>query len=65
MKYKRTNRAVFMKLLDIVLLSLSAGFLIIGIYEVMYSGLGHAYWALMLSIMLFFAFSYRKRKGAK
>jgi hypothetical protein len=54
-----------MKLTDIVLLSLSAGFLIIGIYEVMYQGLGHAYWALMLAVMLFFAFSYRKRKAAK
>ncbi|MBS1554189.1 MAG: hypothetical protein ACK514_17965 [Bacteroidota bacterium] len=51
-----------MKLLDVVLLSLAAGFVIIGIYEVMTLGIGHAYWAIMLSLILFFVYNYRKRK---
>ena len=51
-----------MKLLDMVLLSLAAGFMIIGIYEVMKLGLGQAYWALMLAFGLFFIYTYRKRK---
>lgn len=51
-----------MKLLDVVLLSLAAGFVIIGIYEVMTLGIGHAYWAIMLSLILFFIYNYRKRK---
>lgn len=51
-----------MKLLDVMLLSLAAGFVIIGIYEVMTLGIGHAYWAIMLSLILFFVYNYRKRK---
>lgn len=45
-----------------MLLSLAAGFVIIGIYEVMTLGIGHAYWAIMLSLILFFVYNYRKRK---
>jgi hypothetical protein len=51
-----------MKLMDIVLLSLAAGFVIIGIYEVMTLGLGHAYWAIMLAFGFFFIYTYRKKK---
>jgi hypothetical protein len=51
-----------MKLIDIVLLSLAAGFAIIGIYEAMKFGFGEAYWAVMLSLGLFFWYNYRKRK---
>jgi hypothetical protein len=51
-----------MKLTDIILLSLAAGFIIIGIYEVMVVGIGQAYWAIMLSIILFFLYTYRKKK---
>ncbi|MBX2946635.1 MAG: hypothetical protein KF725_12445 [Cyclobacteriaceae bacterium] len=51
-----------MKLPDILLLSLSATFLIIGIHQIMTLGLGHAYWAIMLSVIFFFVFTYRKRK---
>ncbi len=51
-----------MKLLDAILLSLAAALLIIGIYEIMRWGVGHAYWSIMLSIILFFAYTYRKRK---
>ncbi|MCX8491135.1 MAG: hypothetical protein ORN54_08715 [Cyclobacteriaceae bacterium] len=51
-----------MKLLDIVLLSLAAGFVIIGIYEVMTIGLGEAYWAIMLAFGFFFIYTYRKKK---
>lgn len=52
-----------MKLIDSVLLSLAAAFIIIGIYEVMAYGAGQAYWAVMLAIVFFFAYSYRKRRG--
>jgi hypothetical protein len=51
-----------MKLIDILLLSLAAVFVIIGIYEVMALGLGHAYWAIMLSFGFFFLYMYRKKK---
>jgi hypothetical protein len=47
--------------MDIVLLSLSVVFLIIGIHQLITLGLAHAYWAIMLSIVLFFVLSYRKR----
>ncbi|MFN7260530.1 MAG: hypothetical protein ACK5TU_11575 [Cyclobacteriaceae bacterium] len=51
-----------MKLIDIALLSLAAGFVIIGIYEVMTLGLGQAYWAIMLAFGFFFIYTYRKKK---
>lgn len=52
----------FMKLVDIILLSLAAAFVIIGIYEMMALGIGQGYWAIMLSIALFFYYGYRKKK---
>jgi len=51
-----------MNFVDVLLLSLAAVFIIIGIYEVMALGLGQAYWAIMLSVVLFFIYSYRKRR---
>jgi hypothetical protein len=51
-----------MKLLDTILLSLAAVFLIIGIYEIVRWGVGHAYWSVMLSIILFFVYTYRKKR---
>ncbi|MBX2965309.1 MAG: hypothetical protein KF845_04125 [Cyclobacteriaceae bacterium] len=51
-----------MKLPDILLLSLSVVFLIIGIHQIMTLGLGDAYWAIMLSVVFFFIFTYRKRR---
>ncbi|MFN5168570.1 MAG: hypothetical protein ACK5DD_03030 [Cyclobacteriaceae bacterium] len=51
-----------MKLPDIILLSLAAGFIIIGIYELMTVGIGLAYLPIMLSITLFFIYTWRKRK---
>jgi len=53
-----------MNFLDVLLLSLAAVFIIIGIFEVMALGLGQAYWAIMLSVTFFFIYSYRKRKKA-
>jgi hypothetical protein len=50
-----------MKLLDIIILSLAVGFLIIGIHQVMVLGLGQAYWALMITLILFFILTLRKR----
>ena len=51
-----------MKLPDIILLSLAVVFLIIGIDQIITLGFGHAYWALMLAMILFFVFTLRKRK---
>jgi len=51
-----------MNLVNAILLSLAAGFIIIGIYETMVSGFGSAYWAVMTSVVLFFVYHYRNRK---
>lgn len=51
-----------MKLLDIILLSLAAFSVIVGIYEVMAVGIGQAYLWIMLASMLFFAYTLRKKK---
>ena len=51
-----------LKLADILILSLAVAFLIIGIHQTMVLGLGHAYWALMLTLILFFVFNLRKKK---
>ncbi|MCB0491782.1 MAG: hypothetical protein KDC93_05135 [Cyclobacteriaceae bacterium] len=52
-----------MKLVDILLLSLAVVFIVVGAYEVMAVGLGHAYWAIMISMILFFVYSIRKRSA--
>ncbi|KOY87075.1 hypothetical protein AD998_13820 [bacterium 336/3] len=49
-----------MKLLDIVLLSASVGFLIIGIYEVMKGNFANNYWILMMMLICLFVYGYRK-----
>lgn len=51
-----------MKLVDVLLLSLAVVFVIIGIYETMTQGVSYAYWSVMLSIVFFFLYLYRKRK---
>ena len=51
-----------MKLVDIVLLSLAVVFVIIGVYEVMVTGIGNAYWSVMLSFILFFVYVLRKKR---
>ena len=53
-----------MKLFDTVLLSLGVVFIIIGAYEVMASGLGQAYGFLMLAMLMFFWFTFRKKSKA-
>ena len=49
-----------MKLLDIVLISASAGFLIIGIYEIMKGNFADNYWILMMMLICLFVYGYRK-----
>jgi hypothetical protein len=51
-----------MKLSSVLLLSMAVVFIIIGIYEMMALGIGNGYWAVMLSIVFFFLYMYRKRK---
>ena len=51
-----------MKLVDVLILSFAVAFLIIGIHQVMTLGLGKAYWAIMLSVILYFVFNLRKKK---
>lgn len=52
------------KLLDIVLLSLSVVFVIIGMYEIMTLGPTSGYWAVMLAMVCFFWYYIRKNKGS-
>ena len=57
-----------MKLLDVILLSASVGFLIIGIHQIMTVGFAKSYGIIMLSCILLFVYSYRKgqlRSGTK
>jgi len=51
-----------LKLTDILILSLAVVFLIIGIHQTMILGFGQAYWALMLTMILFFLYTLRKKK---
>ena len=51
-----------MKLIDVIVLSLAVAFLIIGIHQTMTLGIGKAYWAVMLSLMLYFVYILRKKK---
>ncbi|HTE34805.1 MAG TPA: hypothetical protein VK666_30720 [Chryseolinea sp.] len=51
-----------MKLVDVLVLSLAVAFLIIGIHQTMTAGIGNAYWAIMLSVALYFVFILRKKK---
>ena len=51
-----------MKLIDTLILSAAAGFTIIAIHQTMVNGFGSAYWAVMIALLLFFAYNYRKRK---
>ena len=51
-----------MKLPDIILLSLAVVFIVIGAYEVMTVDIGHTYWSIMLSLLLFFIYTMRKKK---
>ena len=53
-----------MKLFDTLLLSLGVAFIIIGMYEVMAAGLGSAYIFIMLAIVTFLWFTYRKKSKA-
>lgn len=50
-----------MKLVDVIILSLAVVFIIIGMYETMRWGIGHSYWSLMLAMILFFYYNYRKK----
>jgi hypothetical protein len=59
-----------MKLIDIILLSLSAGFLIIGVHQLIVItnnenitvGFTQSYWVFMLSTSLFLLYQLRKKK---
>jgi len=51
-----------MKLTDVIILSLAVVFTIIGIHQTMVSGFSEAYWAVMVALLLFFAYNYRRRK---
>jgi len=51
-----------MKLIDVLVLSLAVAFLIIGIHQTMTLGIGKAYWAVMLSLILYFVYILRKKK---
>ncbi len=52
-----------MKVLDVILLSLSTAFLIIGIHQIATVGFGNGYWAIMLALVFFFVVNLRRRKS--
>ncbi|MFT7232646.1 MAG: hypothetical protein ACI8TA_001862 [Cyclobacteriaceae bacterium] len=52
-----------MKLLDILLFASAIAFFVIGIYESMVLGIGHAYGIFMLCLGLLFIYGYRKNKN--
>ena len=51
-----------MKLADVIIFSLAVAFLIMGIHQIMTVGFGTAYWMFMVVMILFFIYSYRKKK---
>lgn len=51
-----------MKLADVLLLSLAVVFIIIGAYETYTTGIGAAYWSVMIALGLLFYFVYRRKK---
>jgi hypothetical protein len=51
-----------MKLIDAILLSLAAGFIIIGIHQTMTVGFGSSYWLILVATILFFLYTFRKKK---
>jgi hypothetical protein len=51
-----------LSLLDIVLLSLSIVFLIIGIDQIVTIGFTSGYWSMMLALIFFFVYNLRRRK---
>ncbi len=51
-----------MKLPDVILLSLSFAFIVIGIHQIINAGFGDGYWAIMLALVFFFIFNLRRRK---
>lgn len=54
-----------MKLADTIILALAVVFIIISVYEIITKGIAHAYWAVMLGIILFFVYNYRKNAAKK
>jgi hypothetical protein len=52
-----------MKLTDVILLSLSVAFLIIGVHQIRMVGFGNAYWAVMLALLFFFLYNLKRRKA--
>lgn len=54
-----------MKLTDVILLSLSVAFIIMGIHQNMTVGFGSAYWLIMLSCLFLFIYLFRKNSGAQ
>jgi hypothetical protein len=56
------NFLAFMKLVDLLILSLAVAFLIIGIHQIMTVGFASAYFVIMLALVMFFLYSLRKRK---
>jgi hypothetical protein len=52
-----------MKLPDIIIFSLAAGFLIIGIHQSMAVGIAESYWLIMLTGVLLLVYYWRKKNA--
>ena len=53
-----------MKLTDVIILTLSIGFLLIGIHQSMLVGVINSYWIFMISISLLLLYRLRKKKNS-
>jgi hypothetical protein len=51
-----------LKLMDVILLSLSIVFLIVGIDQIVTIGFTSGYWSMMLALIFFFVYNLRRRK---
>ncbi|MGD1843650.1 MAG: hypothetical protein ACFB0B_22570 [Thermonemataceae bacterium] len=51
-----------MKLIDYLLLSVTVGLLIIGIYEIFIGNFQRNYWLFMLMLIALFTYGYRRQK---
>jgi hypothetical protein len=59
---KREFSLKHLKLTDIILLSLSIVFIIVGIDQIVTIGFTSGYWSMMLALIFFFVYNLRRRK---
>lgn len=51
-----------MKLVDTIILALGGAFLLIAAYEIYKWGVSSAYWSIMMSVVFYFWYIYRRKR---